>query len=1178
MAANPPTTRTRAASAPGPRRALSPSPSLPAAGAARLPDPTPSLLHLLCVPGAFLLWGEGLLPVTEWSGHLPDADRAQAEEDTPSAAAPRSTLLRPVGGFRVRLNGPPGTYDRGLALAPPPQGPSRSTEEPAAGHPADLLRAPTHPRAIPVPWLRRWLRQGRGPSGGVPPQAANLPLPPSTTGLRALDLPLPLPTAAGDPLPSPGLGGDPDARGTLAWWRVPALLVPLADAACWLQPYWPGAAALRLAPEWASWWELAEIAQTRLATRQVTPALRVQGHSGEVVPMWRSITSATERDHLRHLGRRLPPATFALWPGDASGALLAILWDLVDFGARQRLAADAAQPLAQQAQCVGARGLVPAWVAALTAPLPQAMDVGASLAAETMAWLADPLGADPDPLLVLRLDPPSPPQRLPVGDASALPGVVPASADQAALPATPADEANTRWPLRVFLRPAHDPGGLVPADRVWALESTEEALSECGTVRARLWLESRLRSLSRLVPGLSVLVRQREMTLWLDHEQAWRLLSITLPKLQAAGCEVLVPALWTQRPRARLHILSPLNAGNGVCTGESLVRFSWEVAIGDRSVSAAEFEQLVARRLPFCHLDGQWVALAPEPARALAAQWRQSGTSGEVGVGQALLMAARAEAEADSQPDPWHNDGFSGVEASSALLALRERMADLSLEMPEPEGFCGTLRPYQRRGLAWMAGRAEMGLGAVLADDMGLGKTIQVLALCALRSTAPALGPTLVVCPTSVVSNWRAEAERFAPRLRVTVHQGAGRLKGEALQAACLRSDLVLTSYALLPRDIAMLSEIAWDGVILDEAQAVKNASTKQAQAARRLRARYRLALTGTPLENGLDDLWAIFSFVAPGYLGSAEAFRHTLAVPIAQGRDAQAATTLRRLITPFVLRRTKDEPGVAEELPPRIETMEWCHLTAEQAALYEAVARDLVRKIAQTKGMQRRAAILLAILRLKQVCNHPAHYTGDARPLVGRSGKLARLETLLEEVSGEGQSALVFTQYATFARRLADHLGHTLHGCRVLCMDGATPAHERAALVSRFQEGAAGTAHPPGGAGREPCVFVLTVKTGGTGLNLTAARHVFHYDRWWNPAVERQATDRTHRIGQRHTVHVHKFVSIGTLEERIDALIAQKRDLFEMVLDNAGEGWLTELGDDDLRQILTLRRTTLET
>jgi SNF2 family DNA or RNA helicase len=480
--------------------------------------------------------------------------------------------------------------------------------------------------------------------------------------------------------------------------------------------------------------------------------------------------------------------------------------------------------------------------------------------------------------------------------------------------------------------------------------------------------------------------------------------------------------------------------------------------------------------------------------------------------------------------------------------------------LPEPPGFRGTLRPYQRLGLGWLDRLAELGLGGCLADDMGLGKTVQVLALLLHRKArGQASGPTLLVCPTSVLGNWQAEASRFAPELRVLVWYGSARPRGEALAALARSADMVLTTYGLLARDGEALAALPWDGVILDEAQNIKNPAVQQARVARGLRARYRFALTGTPVENGLGDLWSIFAFALPGYLGSERSFRRHYARPVAHG-DGAALARLRRVIAPFVLRRSKRDPGVADELPPKIEVRHDCPLTREQAALYEAVVRQSLEEIARAQGLRRRATILATLLRLKQICDHPALFTGDPGPLEGRSGKLRRLEELLADVLAEGDRALVFTQFATWARRLQAYLAARCP-CPVWCLDGSVPGAQRTELVRRFQEG------------EGPAVFVLSLKAGGAGLNLTAAQHVFHYDRWWNPAVEEQATDRTYRIGQVRSVQVHKFLVPGTLEERIDALLAGKAAVARELLarDGGVEAWLAELDVDRLREVLAL-------
>jgi SNF2 family DNA or RNA helicase len=455
----------------------------------------------------------------------------------------------------------------------------------------------------------------------------------------------------------------------------------------------------------------------------------------------------------------------------------------------------------------------------------------------------------------------------------------------------------------------------------------------------------------------------------------------------------------------------------------------------------------------------------------------------------------------------------------------------------------------------------RFGLGACLADDMGLGKTIQLIALLLHQPRdqgSPSPGPTLLVCPTSVVGNWRRELARFAPDLRVLVHHGADR-KGDELAAAAGRHDLVISTYALLHRDLAELSGVEWADLVLDEAQNIKNASTSTAQAARRVPARWRAALTGTPVENRLSELWSIFQFLNPGYLGPAEDFRKRFAGPIERAGDAAAAARLKALVAPFILRRLKSDRSIIADLPEKNEMKVFCTLTREQVTLYQAVLGDAMRRIDETEGIGRRGEILGTLTRLKQVCDHPALFLHDRSPLGDRSGKLARLIEMLEEVTTVGDRALVFTQYAEMGRMLEEHL-ESAFGREVLFLHGGTPIAERDRMVARFQ-----------GDERGPQLFVLSLKAGGTGLNLTRANHVFHFDRWWNPAVENQASDRAFRIGQRRDVGVHKFVCAGTFEEALDGLIERKIALSEAIV-GAGEAWITELSTEELRDLFALR------
>ncbi|HSK60377.1 MAG TPA: DEAD/DEAH box helicase, partial [Actinomycetospora sp.] len=471
------------------------------------------------------------------------------------------------------------------------------------------------------------------------------------------------------------------------------------------------------------------------------------------------------------------------------------------------------------------------------------------------------------------------------------------------------------------------------------------------------------------------------------------------------------------------------------------------------------------------------------------------------------------------------------------------------------------------RGLSWLAFLARLGLGGVLADDMGLGTTLQVLALEAHErdGAADRPGPTLLVCPTSVVSTWRREAERFVPGLRVAVHHGAGRTDpGEAAAGGFDGADLVVTSYGTLVRDSDALSGLAWHRVVLDEAQMVKNNRSRGAKAVRRLDAEQRLALTGTPVENRLAELWSIMDAFNPGLLGTASAFRERYAVPVERHGRADVAEDLRRRTRPFLLRRLKTDPTVVDDLPEKIETVERCGLTTEQASLYRVVVDQVLEKIDDVApGIERRGRVLAAMTRLKQVCNHPALLLGDGSPVGRRSGKIARLEEILAEVLAAGERALLFTQFAAFGDMLAPHLAARFD-TEVAWLHGGVSRRARDTMVERFQRGGRE------GSGGGPSLFLLSLRAGGTGITLTAAQHVVHLDRWWNPAVEDQATDRAFRIGQKRTVGVRKLVCAGTLEERIDDLIAGKRALADLAVRD-GEDWLGDLSTDDIAKVIGL-------
>ncbi|NED50747.1 DEAD/DEAH box helicase, partial [Micromonospora aurantiaca] len=708
------------------------------------------------------------------------------------------------------------------------------------------------------------------------------------------------------------------------------------------------------------------------------------------------------------------------------------------------------------------------------------------------------------------------------------------------------------WRVEFGLHPADEPGLVVDAAHIW--QRPAPALAARG-VEPQETLLAELGRASRLWPEVDAALRTAAPEgMELDAEGAHRFLREGAPVLHAAGFGVLLPSWWrrsSSRLGARLRARSRTAPGAVATTAgklglDALVDYRWELALGDQPLTAEELASLADLKSPLVRLRGRWVELDPQ---RLEAGLKLLRSSGELTVADLLRMGLSGDDRAGELP-------VLDVVADGALGELLAGEAERRLTPADPPpGFAGTLRPYQRRGLAWLAFLQSLGLGGVLADDMGLGKTVQLLAL--LAGDPPEAGPTLLVCPMSLVGNWQREAAKFAPGLRVHVHHGAERARGEGFAAAVQEADLVLTTYSVAARDAFELAGIDWHRVVVDEAQAIKNAATRQAEAVRSLPARHRVAVTGTPVENRLADLWSIMQFANPGLLGPAATFRKRFAEPIERHGDAEVAERLRRITGPFVLRRLKTDPTIITDLPEKLEMEVVCNLTAEQAALYRAVVDDMMAKIESSDGIERRGLVLATMTRLKQVCNHPAQLLHDGSTLDGRSGKLERLDEIVDEVLAAGEKALLFTQYAEFGGMLRGHLSART-GREVLLLHGGVGKAERDAMVTRFQS-------PQG-----PPLFVLSLKAGGTGLTLTAANHVVHVDRWWNPAVEDQATDRAFRIGQRRRVQVRKFVCAGTVEEKVAAMIADKRSLARSVV-GSGEQWVTELSTETLRDLFTL-------
>jgi superfamily II DNA or RNA helicase len=968
-----------------------------------------------------------------------------------------------------------------------------------------------------------------------------------------------LPSRPGGPLASPELVRDgrgsvsPHAPPVLRPWSVPALLVDASELADPADEVRYGASVAHLRA-------ISTLADDLVERGRVLPTL--DRAVDTALARWRPVVQGIDRVTLDNLVATLPPVGRAEVTGPiklgspgagadpqvlVEGALAA----LTDAAVRDRLGR-APEPITLVPP---RRGRVPtrppaveAWLAALLTPDARVGGAG-GVAPRELSVLADAVAAWDE-----------------IGTAA--PGAVRASFRLSEVrtlhdPADPGPDLDdqtgdgTRFVLEFFLQSHADPSLLVPAEQVWdgrasrlLAEPQELLLGELGRAAA-------------VFPPLADALRQaRPTVLELELGGAHEFLTAGAALLVAAGFGVQLPAGWDGSRRVGLTLSTRSTPADRVLTRsglgrETLADFRWSIAVGDDELSEEELTELVAAKAPLVRVRGRWVSV---DAQRLAAGLEFLRRAGSRPTGP---TAAEVLALAQRHPDDWAADEdvplpVTAVHAEGWIGDLLSGAADRAVTPIEPPpGFRAQLRPYQRRGVSWLAFLSSLGLGACLADDMGLGKTVQLLALEAHERAGHERGPTLLICPMSLVGTWQREATKFAPELRVHAHHGAGRLHGAALADRAAGSDLVVTTYATAARDIEELSATAWRRLVLDEAQAIKNSRAQHARAVRRIDAEHRVALTGTPVENRLSELWSVMDVLNPGLLGSAERFRTRYAIPVERHGDTEAARRLRTVTQPYLLRRVKTDPTIIDDLPEKIEITQHYRLTREQASLYRTVVDDMMEKIEGSDGIERRGNVLSAMAKLKQVCNHPAQLLHDGSTIGRRSGKIIRLEEILAEILDEGDRVLCFTQFTEFGRMLVPHLSARFDS-EVAFLHGGTSKKRRDELVTTFQSG------------NGPPIMLLSLKAGGTGLTLTAANHVVHLDRWWNPAVENQATDRAFRIGQRRSVQVRKFVCPGTVEERIDEMITKKRALSEMVVGD-GEGWLTELSTDTLRELFTL-------
>ncbi len=738
------------------------------------------------------------------------------------------------------------------------------------------------------------------------------------------------------------------------------------------------------------------------------------------------------------------------------------------------------------------------------------------------------------------------------------------------------DPANSTdpWALQFQVAPKDDPSLRMALQDYWQMrpQQRQQVKTQMGAAFEQQLLMN-LGYAARIYPAIwQGLETDQPTGITLDLDAAFAFLKELAWVLENAGFKVMVPAWWTPQGRRRAKV--KLKAKGKSLTGgedkaksyfsfDSLVEYQYELAIGSEPVSQQEWEELVNAKTPLVKFRGQWLELDQDKMQQMLAFWQtQQQENPELSLLDFLKLTAGGDDELEL-----------AVDRQDVLSGMLQSLGDPSQLQPidNPQQLQGQLREYQKRGVSWLHYLEQLGLNGCLADDMGLGKTIQVIArLLQERELAQQAGvknipPTLLIAPTSVVGNWHHEIQKFAPQLQAVVHHGSDRLKdSKAFKQLCRTHDLVITSFSLARLDVKLLGEIKWHRIVLDEAQNIKNPKAALTKAILKLNAPHRLALTGTPIENRLLDLWSIFNFLHPGYLGNQTQFRRNFELPIQKNGDRQQSIILKKLVEPFILRRVKTDQSIIKDLPDKVEQKLYCNLTTEQASLYSAVVKDVERQMEEVEGLQRKGLILATLTKLKQICNHPMQFLQDGSDFTAeRSHKLMRLSEMVQEAIDEGESMLIFTQFNELGSALEKYLRQVCH-YNTYYLSGSTPRPKREKMITAFQDPET-----------EPSVFVLSLKAGGVGITLTKANHVFHFDRWWNPAVEDQATDRAFRIGQKKNVFVHKFVAMGTLEERIDEMIEDKKKLAGSIV-GADESWLSELDNNAFKKLIALNQTAM--
>ena len=727
-------------------------------------------------------------------------------------------------------------------------------------------------------------------------------------------------------------------------------------------------------------------------------------------------------------------------------------------------------------------------------------------------------------------------------------------------------KAEEPWQLQFQVAPKKDPSLKISLQDYWRLGTKKRTVfyKQFGSeFESNLLLN--LGYAARIYPLLWTGLETNEPKgVLLDLDEAFEFLKETAWILENAGYKVIVPAWWTPKGRKRAKLRLKVSGSSKSTKSETksyfgldtLVQYQYQLSIGDQPVTQEEWQELVNAKVPLVKFRGEWVELDLAKMQQMLEFWQQQGQENQQ---MSLLELLQREAEAGEELE------FERDDTLEEMLQKLNDKSQLELVTDLPN-FQGKLREYQQRGVSWLNYLENLGLNGCLADDMGLGKTIEVIArLIQERNNNSQVAPTLLIVPTSVIGNWQKEIAKFAPHFRSLIHHGSDRSKDASdFQQAIASHDVIITSYTLVRKDAKLFDRVDWQRIVLDEAQNIKNPKAAQTKAILKLNAPHRLALTGTPVENRLLDLWSIFNFLNPGYLGKQAQFRKAFEIPIQKNSDRTKALTLKKLVEPFILRRVKTDKSIIKDLPDKVEQKVYCNLTPEQASLYEAVVQDVAQQIEEKSGIERKGLILSTLMKLKQICNHPRQFLQDESEFTpNRSHKLSRLQEMIDEIQAEQESLLLFTQFREIGDALQQYFRHNYH-YPTYYIHGGTNRKQRDKMIAEFQE-----------PDTPPAVFILSLKAGGVGITLTKANHVFHFDRWWNPAVEDQASDRAFRLGQKKNVFVHKFVTLGSLEEKIDLMIEDKKRLSESVV-GADESWLTELDNDKFRELIALNRSAV--